>query len=135
MSSISLSDKYQPFVDTRTGAGVLARITRMAMRFRVRLLIGILGTVGAALAQLMIPRFMGQAVDGIHNLLQAATQWNPATRNGLLMVALALLGASVLRGLFMAVYMEQGESLGQQLAYSLRLAFYEKLQHPQLQLP
>ena len=129
MSSISLSDKHQPFVDTRTGAGVLARITRMAMRFRVRLLIGILGTVGAALAQLMIPRFMGQAVDSIHNLLQAATQWNPATRNGLLMVALALLGASVLRGLFMAVYMEQGESLGQQLGYSLRLAFYEKLQH------
>ena len=129
MSSISLSDKYQPFVDTRTGAGVLARITRMALRFRVRLLIGILGTVGAALAQLMIPRFMGQAVDSIHNLLQAATQWNPATRNGLLMVALALLGASVLRGAFMAVYMEQGESLGQQLAYSLRLAFYEKLQH------
>ena len=129
MSSISLSDKYQPFVDTRTGAGVLARITRMTLRFRVRLLIGILGTVGAALAQLMIPRFMGQAVDSIHNLLQAATQWNPATRNGLLMVALALLGASVLRGAFMAVYMEQGESLGQQLGYSLRLAFYEKLQH------
>ena len=129
MSSISLSDKYQPFVDTRTGAGVLARITRMALRFRVRLLIGVLGTVAAALMQLLIPRFMGQAVDGIHDLLAAATQWNPATRNGLLMLALALLGASVFRGVFMAVYMQQGESLGQQLGYSLRLAYYEKLQH------
>ena len=129
MSSISLSDRHQPFVDTRTGAGVLARITRMAMRFRVRLLIGILGTVAAALMQLLIPRFMGQAVDGIHELLLAATQWTPATRNGLLMLALALLGASVFRGVFMAVYMQQGESLGQHLGYSLRLAYYEKLQH------
>ncbi len=129
MSSISLSDRHQPFVDTRTGAGVLARITRMAVRYRARLLIGILGTVAAALSQLLIPRFMGQAVDGIHGLLQAATLWNPATRHGLLMVALGLLGASVGRGLFMALYMQQGEALGQRLAYSLRLAYYEKLQH------
>ena len=129
MSSISLSDRYQPFVDTRTGAGVLARITRMALRFRVRLLVGILGTTAAAFAQLMIPRFMGQAVDGIHELLLTATQWNPATRNGLLVLALGLLGASVGRGVFMALYMQQGEALGQRLAYSLRLAYYEKLQH------
>ena len=129
MSSISFSDRHQPFVDTRTGAGVLARITRMALRYRARLVIGILGTVAAALSQLLIPRFMGQAVDGIHGLLQAATQWNPATRNGLLMLALGLLGASVGRGLFMALYMQQGEALGQRLAYSLRLAYYEKLQH------
>ncbi|MDE0447905.1 MAG: ABC transporter ATP-binding protein [Spirochaetaceae bacterium] len=129
MSSISLSDRHQPFVDTRTGAGVLARITRMALRFRVRLAIGILGTVAAALSQLLIPRFMGQAVDGIHDLLQAATAWNPASRNGLVMLALGLLGASVGRGLFMALYMQQGEALGQRLAYSLRLAYYEKLQH------
>ena len=129
MSSISLSDRYQPFVDTRTGAGVLARITRMALRFRVRLLVGILGTTAAAFAQLMIPRFMGQAVDGIHDLLLTATQWNPAARNGLLLLALGLLGASVGRGVFMALYMQQGEALGQRLAYSLRLAYYEKLQH------
>ena len=129
MSSISLSDRHQPFVDTRTGAGVLARVTHMALRYRVRLLIGILGTVAAALSQLLIPRFMGRAVDGIHDLLLAATQWNPATRHGLLMLALGLLGASVGRGLFMALYMQQGEALGQRIAYSLRLAYYEKLQH------
>ena len=129
MSSISLSDRHQPFVDTRTGAGVLARITRMALRYRARLLLGILGTVAAALSQLLIPRFMGQAVDGIHDLLLTATRWDPTTRNGLLLLALALLGASVGRGVFMALYMQQGEALGQRLAYSLRLAYYEKLQH------
>ena len=128
MSSIALSDRFQPFVDTRTGAGVLARITRMALRFRLRLLLGVLGTVAAAFMQLLIPRFMGQAVDGIHDLLAAASQWGPATRNQLLSVGLALLGVSVFRGVFMAVYMQQGESLGQHLGYSLRLAFYEKLQ-------
>ena len=128
MSSISLSDRFQPFVDTRTGAGVLARITRMALRFRLRLLLGVLATVAAAFMQLLIPRYMGQAVDRIHELLAAATQWNPATRQQLVTVALALLAVSVLRGVFMAIYMQQGESLGQHLGYSLRLAYYEKLQ-------
>ena len=128
MSSISFTDKVQPFVDTRTGAGVLARITRMALRFRVRLLLGVLGTIAAAFMQLLIPRLMGQAVDSIHGLLAAATQWSPATRQQLLVAALALLGASAFRGVFMAVYMQQGESLGQHLGYSLRLAYYEKLQ-------
>ncbi len=128
MSSISLSDRFQPFVDTRTGAGVLARITRMALRFRLRLLLGVLATIAAALMQLLIPRYMGQAVDRIHELLAAATQWNPATRQQLVTVALALLAVSVLRGVFMAIYMQQGESLGQHLGYSLRLAYYEKLQ-------
>lgn len=128
MSSISLSDKFQPFVDARTGAGVLARITRMALRFRLRLLIGVLATIASAFMQLLIPRFMGQAVDGIHQLLAAATQWSPATRQQLGAAALALLAASVFRGVFMAVYLQQGESLGQHLGYSLRLAYYEKLQ-------
>ena len=128
MSSISLSDKFQPFVDTRTGAGVLARITRMALRFRLRLLIGVLATIASGFMQLLIPRFMGQAVDGIHQLLAAATQWSPATRQQLGAAALALLAASVFRGVFMAVYLQQGESLGQHLGYSLRLAYYEKLQ-------
>ena len=128
MSSIVLSDRFQPFVDTRTGAGVLARITRMALRFRLRLLVGVLATVLAALAQLLIPRFMGQAVDRIHDLLAVASQWNPATRNQLLLVGLALLAVSVCRGVFMAIYMQQGEAMGQNLGYSLRLAFYEKLQ-------
>ena len=128
MSSISLSDRFQPFVDTRTGAGVLARITRMALRFRLRLLLGVLATIAAAFMQLLIPRYMGQAVDRIHELLAAATQWNPATRQQLVTVALALLAVSVLRGVFMAIYMQQGESLGQHLGYSLRLAYYEKLQ-------
>ncbi len=128
MSSISLSDRFQPFVDARTGAGVLARITRMALRFRLRLLIGVLATIAAGFMQLLIPRFMGQAVDRIHELLAAATQWNPATRQQLGAAALALLAASVFRGVFMAVYLQQGESLGQHLGYSLRLAYYEKLQ-------
>ena len=128
MSSISLSDRFQPFVDTRTGAGVLARITRMALRFRLRLLLGVLATIAAGFMQLLIPRFMGQAVDRIHELLAAATQWGPATRQQLIAAALALLAASVFRGVFMAVYMQQGESLGQHLGYSLRMAYYEKLQ-------
>ena len=128
MSSISLSDKFQPFVDTRTGAGVLARITRMALRFRLRLLLGVLATIAAGFVQLLLPRFMGQAVDRIHELLVVASQWNPATRQQLLAAALALLAVSVFRGVFMAFYMYQGESLGQHLGYSLRLAYYEKLQ-------
>ena len=40
-----------------------------------------------------------------------------------------LLGASVLRGLFTLTHNYCGETLGHHLAYQLRMAFYDKLQH------
>ena len=52
-----------------------------------------------------------------------------ATRDYLYSTALAILGISTLRGLFTLTHNYCGETLGHHLAYRLRLAFYDKLQH------
>ncbi len=108
---------------------ILWRIVRIALRNRVRIALAIAATFAAAAFQLMIPRFLGNAVDGALGLLGEASTSPEAAREALFIAAMLLLGASVLRGAFTLVHNYAGESIGHLLAYDLRLAFYDKLQH------
>lgn len=113
-------------LDTR----VLWRITKMALQYRWRMALGAAATVGAAVFQLFVPQFLGQAVDQAHGLLSTATDAvsRDAAEQALLVTALLLVGASVLRGICTMVQNYQGEAVGQILGYDLRLAYYRKLQ-------
>ena len=108
---------------------VLWRILRIALRHRVRIALAVASTLAATAFQLMIPRFLGNAVDGALGLLGEATTSPEAAREALFFAAILLLGASVLRGGFTLIHNYTGESIGHLLAYDLRLAFYDKLQH------
>ena len=108
---------------------VLWRIVRIALRNRVRVSLAILATFAAAAFQLIIPRFLGNAVDGALGLLGEASASPEAAREALFIAAMLLLGASVLRGVFTLIHNYAGESIGHMLAYDLRLSFYDKLQH------
>ena len=108
---------------------VLWRIVRVALRNRVRISLAIAATLAAAAFQLMIPRFLGNAVDGALGLVGEASTSPEAARDALFVAAMLLLGASVLRGAFTLVHNYAGESIGHLLAYDLRLAFYDKLQN------
>jgi len=110
---------------------VLWRITRMAFRHRARMTIAIAATVCAASFQLLIPQYLGQAVDEARGLLtRAAGGMADATaaQEALLATALLLLGAAVARGLFTMLQNYQGEAVGQLIGYQLRLDLYRKLQ-------
>ena len=115
---------------------VLWRITRLAARFRWRLALAILATIVAAGFQLLIPQFLGDAVDGALGLIGDASTVSgavagadrAAAEGALMTAALLLLGASVARGLFTLIHNYCGETIGHALAYSLRLQFYDKLQ-------
>ena len=54
-------------------ARVLLRITAMAFRYRWRMGLGIVATIGAAIFQLFVPQFLGRAVDQAHGLLATAS--------------------------------------------------------------
>ena len=108
---------------------VLWRIVRIALRNRVRVALAIAATLCATAFQLMIPRFLGNAVDGALGLLGEASVSPEAARDALFVAAMLLLGASVLRGGFTLIQNYAGESIGHLLAYDLRLQFYDKLQH------
>ena len=107
---------------------ILWRITRLVLRYRWRVALAAGATLAAAAFQLMIPQYLGAAVDSAVALLGDASAAPEAAQAVLFRTAALLLGASVLRGVFTLIHNYCGESAGQILAYHLRLAFYDKLQ-------
>ena len=107
---------------------ILWRIFRLALRYRRRVALAAGATLAAAAFQLMIPRFLGNAVDGALGLLGEGSATPELAQAALFQAAALLLGAAVLRGAFTVVHNYCGESTGHLLAYQLRLAFYNKLQ-------
>ena len=107
---------------------VILRILRMAARHRLSLTLGIVCAVLAANFQLLIPKYLGAAVDHAQTLLAVSAGGPEAAKTGLYTTALILLGAGVLRGVFTMFQNYLGESLGHTIGYELRLAYFEKLQ-------
>ncbi|MFP6711042.1 MAG: ABC transporter ATP-binding protein [Rhodospirillales bacterium] len=114
--------------DYKLGLSSLTRIAKMALGYRVQFPLAIAAVIIAAMFQLYIPRFLGEAVDHATGLLGGAQASGSAAEEALWTAAMFLIGASILRGLFTMLHNYLGESLGQQIAYQLRLAYFEKLQ-------
>ena len=110
-------------VDARLGVGAVARITRMCFRYRWRAGLAFAATVPAVLMQLAIPVILGRAVDRT-----MAMSGDSPDAGALVAIALTLLAASVLRGLFTLVQNYAAESVGHALAQDLRNAIYAKIQ-------
>jgi ATP-binding cassette, subfamily B, multidrug efflux pump len=108
-------------------ANVIWRILRMAARHRLSMTIGIVCSIAAANFQLLIPQYLGAAVDHARGLL-AQTDMPAAAKTALQHTAWLLLGAGLLRGLFTMLQNYLGEALGHRVGYELRLACFEKLQ-------
>ncbi|MCA8927796.1 MAG: ABC transporter ATP-binding protein [Alphaproteobacteria bacterium] len=104
------------------------RITRMAFRHRWRMAIAIAATLAAAVFQLFVPQYLGQAIDQAHTLLADKSVDPAAAEAALLTTALLLLGAASLRGLCTMMQNYMGEAVGQLIGYQLRLDFYRQLQ-------
>jgi ATP-binding cassette subfamily B protein len=98
----------------------------MALRYRRGMAVAVGATIVAALFQLLIPQYLGQAIDSAQGLLADGDP--AAARSALWRAAGLLLGASVLRGLFTMWHNYQGEAVGQRIAYDLRMAYYAQLQ-------
>jgi ATP-binding cassette, subfamily B, multidrug efflux pump len=105
---------------------ILRRVLGMALRYRRGMAMAVGATIVAALFQLLIPQYLGQAIDTAQGLLAGSDE--AAARSALWRAAGLLLGASVLRGLFTMWHNYQGEAVGQRIAYDLRMAYYAQLQ-------
>ncbi len=107
---------------------VILRILRMAARHRLSMALGVVCAVVAANFQLLIPRYLGAAVDHAQVLLGQADVSGEAAEAALWRAALIVLAAGVLRGVFTMFQNYLGESLGHRIGYELRLAYFDKLQ-------
>ena len=105
---------------------ILRRVLAMALRYRAGMAIALATTVVAAGFQLLIPQYLGQAVDSAQGLLAGGDE--ALARAALWQTAGLLLAASVLRGLFTMWHNYQGEAVGQKIAYDLRMQYYAQLQ-------
>jgi ATP-binding cassette, subfamily B, multidrug efflux pump len=106
---------------------ILRRVLRMALRYRQGMTIALGTTIVAAVFQLLIPQYLGRAVDIAQGLLGGGGD-QAAARVALWHAAGLLLGAAALRGLFTMWHNYQGEAVGQRIAYDLRMAYYAQLQ-------
>lgn len=112
------------------GRSIIVRVSRMTGRHRERLMlayISILAMVGFSLA---IPWLVRLAIDKVVRFeggrMLSVTD---TARSDLIILGLALLGVSVMRGLFDFARTYTTDSLSQKVAYDVRNLMYDKLQH------
>lgn len=110
--------------DSRT----LLRISRMAFDHPWRMTLAIVATILAAIAQIVIPRLIGDAVDNAQGILGDLSLSETSASNALVITAWWLFAVSVFRGLVTMVQNYQGEAVGHLIGYRLRLDYYAKLQ-------
>ncbi|MFM1815757.1 MAG: hypothetical protein RLZ98_2452 [Pseudomonadota bacterium] len=104
------------------------RILEMAVGYRREMAIAILCTIIAANFQLLIPQYLGSAVDQAHSLLASGSAKSGDAQAALWGAGALLLMAGVFRGLFTMAHGYLGEAIGQRIGYQLRLQYFEKLQ-------
>ncbi len=110
-------------IDQQQGLSALKRLTRLAFTYKWRASLSIAATILAVSMQLSIPMILGRAVDLTQQVSSIEADAGP-----LVVVALMLLGASVLRGLFTLVQNYTAESVGHAMAQDLRKSVYDKIQ-------
>jgi ATP-binding cassette subfamily B protein len=114
-------------IDKARAPAVLARVVRQALRYRWRFTLAMAACLGAALANLALPRLLGRAVDQTVAIVgsghASALELAPIAGTALLLVV-----ASGLRGALQMVAGFNAEVVGQSVGRDLRLAFFEKLQ-------
>ena len=104
---------------------VALRITRAMLRYRLLVIAVYAATLAATAAQLLLPKFLGSAIDK----LSQATGENGLDEGAILTIAIWLVVLSVLRGVFSYGQTYLGESISQRVAYDLRNVFYDKVQN------
>jgi len=108
---------------------ILVRITKIAWKFRARLILAYLSFLGAVGVSLLIPQLFGEAIDLLVAIDGDGIAREATSNRTLTYFALGLLGASLVRGFLDFARTYCTDSLSQKVSYDLRNSFYDKLQH------
>jgi ATP-binding cassette, subfamily B, multidrug efflux pump len=112
-------------VSWRKGMGTMWRVMRIGMETPWQVTLALVSTLLAAVFQLVIPQLLGRAVD----LTQGVAGGDAAAQEALLWTAIAVLGVSILRGVFATFQNYFSEAVGHHTGYRLRLSYYDRIQH------
>lgn len=109
------------------GFNAIKRVTAMAWRTPWMVTIAVVSTIIATGLQLLVPVLLGRAVDQTQSLIVDGQPIDTATM-ALQHTAWLVLGVLILRGIFTVFQNYFSESVGHNIGYDLRLAYYEKIQ-------
>ena len=108
---------------------ILIRINKMAWRYRTRLSLTYISFFAAVGFSLLIPQLFGESIDKLVRFDDGQIVGTDVGRSTLALLALALLGATLMRGLFDFARAYTTDSLSHKVSYDLRNGIYDKLQH------
>ena len=104
---------------------VIFRIIGIALGHKWRLASAYAAMIGATVAYLYLPRFLGQAIDEV----ALALDGGGVSSSTILRVVLVIFGLGVIRGVLSFFQTYQGEALSQYVAFDIRNSFYNHVQH------
>ena len=104
---------------------IILRIIGIALRHKWRLAGAYACMAGATAAYLLLPRFIGNAIDKVAEGIQDGN----ASEGPILFITLLILGLFVIRGVLSYGQTYLGENLSQYVAYDIRNGFYDHVQH------
>lgn len=108
---------------------ILIRITLMAWRYRTRLILAYLTFICAVGISLLIPYLFGTSIDRLVSVGDDGITGKDVSRSTLILLASAILVASLVRGIFDFARTYTVDSLSQLVSYDFRNQLYDKLQH------
>ncbi|MCE2462329.1 MAG: hypothetical protein J4F46_00200, partial [Dehalococcoidia bacterium] len=110
---------------------ILIRITTMALRYRARLGLAYLTFFASISFSMLVVWLLGEAINRIVITGEEGQliSLGDVERSTLIWMAIALMGASIMRGLFDFARTYTTDSLSQKVAYDVRNDMYDKLQH------
>ena len=109
---------------------ILVRITLMAWRYRSRLILAYLTFLAAVGVSLIIPYLFGYSIDQLVVIDDdGSISGRDVSRSTLVLLAGAILGVSLIRGIFDFARTYTVDSLSQLVSYDFRNKIYDKLQH------
>ena len=108
---------------------ILIRITRRAYQYRTRLILAYLCFIAAIGFSLLIPFIFGEVIDKLVTTEGGRIVPIDVDRSDLILLALALLGVSMIRGIFDFARTYTTDSLSQLVTYDIRNDMYDKIQN------
>jgi ATP-binding cassette subfamily B protein len=137
-----LSEALRPEIDVKAMPHIIRRIVLMAFKVDpVQVALAMICSLGAAVANLTVPRLFGSAVNQITHLLGAtararavhmsasqAALLHGRSEHALWFAAILIVIATTIQGILTGVGGYNGERVSQKVAYVLRLDYFRQLQ-------
>ena len=103
----------------------ILRIIRIALRNKWSLFWAYTTTAGALVAYVLMPRYFGQAIDSITEILRTGSY----SESAILSIIGIILGLSIIRGVLSYFQNYLAESISQEVSYDIRNMLYDHVQH------